>query len=88
MVTTADPSLTFMTRDETAAFIRVQPQYLAKMAAKKRGPRFRKFGTAAKSPVRYALSDVLAWLENPSAVEAEVWGSRSDRNARRQRAGR
>ena len=66
----------FVTREAAAELLSMTPQYLAKLAHLRRGPRFSKFGTAMRSPVRYRVADVLAWASDPKTHEAEVWGTK------------
>lgn len=79
----------YVTRPQAGEMLSMSPNYLAKIACLRRGPRFTKFGDGIRSPVRYAVRDLLAWARDPASHEREVWGSTAaKRNARRQKAGR
>lgn len=88
MTSVVDPTTKFLTREQAAEVLAMKPTYLSNLGSMRRGPRFTKFGTADRSPVRYALADVIAWGTDPAAHEAAVWGKRAGRNTRRQKAGR
>ncbi len=51
---------TLLTRPESAEYLGVQPQTLAKWAMLGEGPRYAKVGRA----VRYRLSDLDDWIES------------------------
>lgn len=88
---TTETTEVLLTRPEASAILKTPVSYLAGLAASKprRGPRFTKWGTADRSPVRYRLSDVLDWATDPARHEREVWGTTAAKqNARRQKAGR
>lgn len=50
---------TLLTPKEAAKFLRVSESFLAKARMRGDGPRYRKLSRA----VRYAMSDLLAWLK-------------------------
>ena len=79
----------YVTREQAAGLLNMQPNYLAKLKCLGRGPRCSKFGSAACSPIRYARADVLDWAADPVAHERRVWGATVRKgHIRRQKAGR
>lgn len=53
---------TYLTRKEASEYTGFSSHTLAKWAASRKGPRFRKFGTGRSARVRYSLSDLDAFL--------------------------
>lgn len=48
---------------EVAEVFHLRPSYLARMRLEHRGPRYIKLGPGARSPIKYRVDDIEAWLE-------------------------
>lgn len=62
-----------LTNIETAELLGVKSTTLDCWRHYGKGPRFRKLGTGKQAPIRYAESDVLAWLDQGTFASTSAY---------------